>query len=241
MKQNWKTELDKALINSDVEAWTSAMLWGQALSSSDAPSRATFDRWVEEAVVGGKLKRIRAGIFLNAMGQKDVSPAAAVGFIRRNAIPSLSWVLEQKWVMNNFGDTITCTVPQQKGMQNPSVGKIVTQHGTFRFHAIPWRLHELAELPTEDWRDSSFAHPRATPEKAFADWLYLASTARSGVTAPPLDMDFDQLEQKRLRRIIQAMGLQEELASWRARKIEFDADEENIESGSKRWRQGRAS
>lgn len=162
--------------------------------------------------------------------------AAAAGFIRRNAIPSLSWVLEQNWVLNNFGDLITCTVPQQQGLQVPNVGKVITPQGTFRFHAIPWRMHELSELPTQDWRDLDHMHPRATPEKAFADWLYLASSKKSSLTPPPLDMDFDQLKQDRLARIIQAMGLQSEFATWRDKKMAHDTDEEVSESNSIRWR-----
>lgn len=236
MTPSWRNELDKLLIASDVEAWTTGMLWTAALASSDPPARPTFSRWLEDAIQSGKLQRARSGIYLNAMGKKNVSPAAAAGFIRRNAIPSLSWVLEQSWILNNFGDVITCTLPQQQGLQNPRVGSVMTPLGTFRFHAIPWRIHELPQLPTEDWRDLNFRHPRATPEKAFADWLYLASSKKSRVTAPPLDMDFDQLDQERLGRIVEAMSLQSELEEWLSRKREHDADDEVAESSSRRWR-----
>ena len=94
--------LDNMLIHSDVEAWTTGMLWSDALAQSHPPSRPTFERWVQEAVQAGKLRKVRAGIFLNAVGHANVSPAVAAGFIRRSAIPSLSWVLEQNWILNKL-------------------------------------------------------------------------------------------------------------------------------------------
>ena len=71
MTAPWKIALDAMLVNSDVE------------------------RWIHEAVQAGKLRKVRAGIFVNAAGNSGVSPAATAGLIRRSAIPSLSWVLEQ--------------------------------------------------------------------------------------------------------------------------------------------------
>ena len=83
MTAPWKIALYSMLINSDVEALTTGMLWSDALAQAHPPSRPTFERWVQEAVQAGKLRKVRAGIFLNAVGNSDVSPAAVAGFIRR--------------------------------------------------------------------------------------------------------------------------------------------------------------
>ena len=40
-------------------------------------------------------------------------------------------------------------------------------------------MYGLDRLEVLDWRDSRFAHPRATPEKALCDWLYLAERLSS--------------------------------------------------------------
>lgn len=232
MTAPWKLELDSALLKSQVEVWPSGMLWAQACATQHPPSRPTFDRWIVEAVKIGKLKKVRAGIFLNAMGNPKVSPASAAGHIRRNAVPSLSWVLEQEWILNNFGDVVTCTVPTQAGLQVPKVGTVKTPQGSFRFHAIPWRMQELDGVPVKDWRDNRFAYPRATPEKAFADWLYLAGSHRSWMQDPPLDMDFEQLNQKCLSRIAKAMGIENTLQSWKKKKDVYDEDPEVQASSS---------
>lgn len=224
MTAPWKMALDAMLIKSDVEVWTTGMLWRDALLQAKPPSRPTFERWIHEAVLAGKLRKIRAGIFVNAAGNSGVSTAAAAGFIRRSAIPSLSWVLEQNWILNNFGDVMTCTVPMAPGLQTPNVSTVRTPYGTFQFRALPWRLHELNSLPVEDWRDNRYAHPRATPEKAFCDWLYLGQSPRSTLRVPPLDLEFDKFNRSRLRRIVGAMEIKQVFDAWLAKKRQYDED-----------------
>ncbi len=238
MTAPWKLALDHMLIHSDVEVWTTGSLWSDALFQVRPPSRPTFERWISEAVQAGKLKKIRAGIFVNAAGNAGVSPAAAAGFIRRSAIPSLSWVLEQNWILNNFGDVMTCTVPMAPGLQVPNLSAVKTQHGTYQFRALPWRLQELDALPVEDWRDNRYAHPRATPEKAFCDWLYLGRSPRSSLRSPPLDLDYDKFNTARLRRIVGAMGIQEAFEHWLQKKHQYDQDPEVRENTSLRTTKG---
>ena len=224
MTATWKLSLDSLLINSEIEAWTTGMLWGDALLQSHPPSRPTFERWIREAVQAGKLRKVRAGIFLNAAGNASVSPAVAAGFIRRSAVPSLSWVLEQNWILNNFGDVITCTVPMAPGLQVPNLSAVKTPCGTFQFRALPWRMHEPNSLTVEDWRDTRYAHPRATPEKALCDWLYLGASPRSSLRAPPLDLELDKLDKARLRRVASAMGIKAVMDAWLSRKRQYDRD-----------------
>ena len=172
MTARWKLTLDNALLTRNVDVWTTTQLVGQAMLDPSPPSKPSFNRWVDEAVESGKLLRVRRGVFLNPMGNRRVHAAAAATYIRRNAVPSLSWVLEQDWLLNNFSDVVTCTVPMAPGIKLINVAPVKTEHGWFRFHTLPWRIHEPDALPVEDWRDNRVDYPRATPEKAFADWLY---------------------------------------------------------------------
>lgn len=234
MTAPWKIALDSALIRSDVEVWTTGGLWNEALSTAQPPSRPTFERWLSEADASGKLKKVRAGIFVNAAGNANASAAAAAGLIRRSAIPSLSWVLEQNAILNNFGDVITCTVPMAPGLQVPNLSAVKTPYGSFQFRALPWRLHELDALPVDDWRDNRYAHPRATPEKALCDWLYLGQSPRSSLLSPPLDLDYDKFNKARLRRIVSAMGIKEAFEIWSQKKLQYDQDPEVTENTSLR-------
>ena len=70
--------------------------------------------------------------------------------------------------------------------------------------------------------DLDVKYPRATPEKALLDWLYLGASKYSKIAGPPLDLELKRLDAARLRRLARAMGLTEELAAWRVRKRDYD-------------------
>ena len=228
MTARWKLALDNALLTRNVDVWTTTQLLGQALLDPNPPSKPSFNRWVDEAVESGKLLRVRRGVFLNPMGNRRVHAAAAATYMRRNAVPSLSWVLEQDWLLNNFSDVVTCTVPMAPGIKLINVAPVKTEHGWFRFHTLPWRIHEPDHLPVEDWRDNRVDYPRATPEKAFADWLYLARSPRSWLKRPPYDLEFAELNKKRLARIIKALSLDDIYQEWFAKKNQYDQDPDVI-------------
>ena len=228
MTARWKLTLDNALLTRNVDVWTPMQLVGQAMLDPNPPSKPSFNRWVDEAVESGKLLRVRRGVFLNPMGNRRVHAAAAATYIRRNAVPSLSWVLEQDWLLNNFSDVVTCTVPMAPGIKLINVAPVKTEHGWFRFHTLPWRIHEPDNLPVEDWRDNRVDYPRATPEKAFADWLYLARSPRSWLKRPPYDLEFAELNKKRLGRIIKALSLEDVYQEWVEKKNQYDQDPDVI-------------
>jgi len=232
MHPHWKIQLDRRLIQSDVEVWTTGMLWNEAASTTNAPSKPTFERWLVAAVASGRLRKVRNGLFLNAAGNRSVSVGAAAGFIKQTAVPSLSWVLEQDWILNNMGDVVTCVVSMTAGLNVPNVSSVKTALGEFRFRAMPWRVYELDNLPVEDWRDSRFPHPRATPEKALCDWLYFAASPRSPARPPPLDLELERLDQARLHRLADAMGISQPLDCWLEAKSRYDDDPDVIENAS---------
>lgn len=234
MVLDWKVLLDRRLMDSDVEAWTTGMLWNEASSTAAPPSRPTFERWLVKACASGRLRRVRNGLFLNAVGNKSVSVGAAAGYIKRTAVPSLAWVLEQDWLLNNMGDVITCVVSLTSGLPVPNLSPVTTPLGEFRFRALPWHVYELDTLAVPDWRDGRFAHPRATPEKALCDWLYLAASPRSPMRPPPLDMEAERLDEKRLWRVATAMSIQRHLETWTQSKRRYDADPDVIENASMR-------
>ncbi len=232
MALDWKVRLDRRLIESDVEAWTTGMLWNEASSNAAPPSRPTFERWLAKACASGWLRKVRNGLFLNAAGNKSVSVGAAAGYIKQTAVPSLAWVLEQDWILNNMGDVITCVVSLTPGLPVPNLSPVKTPLGEFRFRAMPWHVYELDALEVHDWRDNRFAHPRATPEKALCDWLYLAASPRSPTRPPPLDLEAARLDSDRLQRVASAMAIQQHLDEWLRCKRKYDDDPEVIENAS---------
>ena len=90
MQLDWKVRLDRRLLESEVETWTTGMLWNEASSAAAPPSGPTFERWLAKANASGRLVKVRNGLFRNAAGNRSVSAGAAAGYIKRTAVPSLA-------------------------------------------------------------------------------------------------------------------------------------------------------
>lgn len=193
-------------------------------------TEATLKRWLAKMREGGLIKPVRRGLYLNALAEPPVQADEAASHIRRGAIVSLQKVLGDTGVLNNFTSWVTCVLalpPDKKrdqrnafGFAQPSTGKVETQVGVFSFQAIPFTLVYQAGV-LDDCLEP-LPYPRATPEKAFLDWLYLGSTLRSQMSSPPLDLDFERLNQARMARLARGMGLADELHQWKTAKSAYD-------------------
>ena len=215
-------ECPRVLTPVDIKQW---------LAMSDiALSEATQKRWLARMRDSGLIKPVRRGLYLNALAQPPVQPDEAASYLCRGAIVSLQKVLGDAGVLNNFTSWVTCIValpPEKKegennpfGFAQPSTGKVETQVGSFSFQALPFLL--VYQAGALDDCLEVLPYQRATPEKAFLDWLYLGSTSRSHMTLPPLDLDFEQLNPARLDRLVKKMGLENALSQWKAGKKAYD-------------------
>ncbi len=236
MTAPWKVDAERLLMQAtSPPVLTTTMLHLLvAYGRPDAPSSATFARWVATMAHAGKLREVIKGVYLNQLGHRDVSPAAASHRVRARSVVSLSWVLEQAHITNNFGDTITCVIPTHPSWPTPNVGDRHTKAGTFRFFAMPADLVEAGRQ--EDARDMRFSYPRSTPEKAFLDWLFLGASARSRMTRPPFDLEMDALNGPRLRRLARAMQLTELLRDWMLQYDAYQTDTDVRENSATRMR-----
>lgn len=236
MSRPWRIAVERHLMTADSPSvLTTAMLQVLATTAHTAPpSPAAFARWVAEMAEAGKLRAVIKGVYLNVLGHRNISPAAAAHWIRSRSVVSLSWVLEQAFITNNFGDTITCVIPTERTWPTPNTGDRRTAAGTFRFFAMPVHLVDAGEL--EDRQDLRFDYPRTTPEKAFLDWLFLGASHRSRLTRPPHDLDFDALDGERLQRLAQAMRLEALLNTWVEHDRRVQADEDVRENSATRMR-----
>ncbi|MES3003735.1 MAG: hypothetical protein V4787_23795 [Pseudomonadota bacterium] len=234
----WKQQLERRLLEGDTpEVLTTAMLRAMTIAGrSEPPSPATFARWLQDWVAKGMLREVIKGVYLNRIGHRDVTPAAAAAHIRRGSIVSMSWVLEQAGITNNFGDTVTCIIPTDPAWPNPQIGDRTTAAGTFRFFGMPAKVVDAGKF--EDNRDARFDYPRATPERALVDWIYLGASARSRLSPPPRDLDLAGLKDRaRLKRLVKATGVQREFDEWKSKYETYQRDEdvrENAATGM-RW------
>lgn len=234
MRPDWKLATEARLMSPDTPAvLTTGMVEMLATANPHAsPSRPTIDRWLKDLVLSQKLKPVIKGVYLNRLGHRDVSPAAAAQWVRSRSIVSLAWVLEQAGLTNNFGDTVTCIIPTEAGWPMPQVSDRKTRAGTFRFFAMPAALHDERAGKHEDLQDTRFDYRRATPEKALLDWIYLGASPRSRMTRPPFDLEIEPLNAARLKRLSRRMCIVHLLDDWREQRGRYQADPEVKENAS---------
>ncbi|MGH8139029.1 MAG: hypothetical protein ACREUL_06315 [Steroidobacteraceae bacterium] len=136
---------------------------------------------------------------------------------------SLQTVLGEAGITNNFPDVVTSVVPHEGGHVS-SVRPVKAADVEFRFHSMPARLLDERAGQLEDRMDLDVKYPRATPEKALLEWLYLGESRYSRIAGPPLDVEIERLSGSRLRRLARSMELTEQLKTWQARKKNYDLD-----------------
>lgn len=184
----------------------------------NVPARNTLFRWVREQVESGVLRPMTRGLYLNQLATPRPSAAEAVGFIRTGAIVSLQTVLGDAGITNNYPDVVTSVIPHERG-HVPSVRPVKAADIEFRFHAMPARFLDDRAGRLEDRLDLDVKYPRATPEKALLDWLYLGASSYSRIAGPPFDVEIERLSGARLRRLARSMDLIEPLGEWREQTL----------------------
>lgn len=216
MTAAWKLTAEARMMEASCPAVLSTSTVHMLATSgiAEPPSRPTLHRWMKDLIESKKLRPVIKGVYLNRLGHRDVSAAAAAQWVRARSVVSLTWVLEQAGITNNFGDTITCVIPTEPSWPSPQISDRRTEAGTFRFFAMPARLvdDQLGDL--KEIRDFRYDYPRATSEKALLDWIYLGASPRSRMTRPPLDLQIEALNRKRLTRVARAMGIEALLEAW---------------------------
>jgi len=121
-------------------------------------------------------------------------------------------VLGDSGVWNNYTPWVTAVVPLSRRYATPSLGRRDTVDGTFVFP------ESILEAGREDDRlTAGITYRRATPEAALLHWLYLSESPRSGMSAPPTDLNLDSLDLRRLERLSTAMRIGAAFHAWLTR------------------------
>lgn len=216
MNTAWKVAGERALLAADAPhvITTQDLLGYASVNSREHPAPASFARWLRALVAVGKLQPVTRGVYLNRYAGPTVHAAEAAQYLRRSAVVSLAWVLERSGALNNFGDTVTCVVPLARGWAPPKVGEQRTAATPFRFYGMPQHIMLAGSSRIEDVQDLSYGYPRATPERALMDWVYLGSSVRSRLPLPPLDLDLSEMSMGRLNRLAKAMGTEKAWSAW---------------------------
>lgn len=175
-------------------------------------SEPTVERWIQEAVSANRLRRVVRGSYLNHLINPPAQLAEAAVWLRPGAVVSLQTVLGDSGVWNNYTSWVTAVVPLSKRYATPSLGRRDTATGTFVFRGLPESILEAGR--EQDRLADGFTYRRATPEAALLHWLYFSESPRSDMSAPPTDINLDNLNRRTLERLSKAMQLDAPLHSW---------------------------
>jgi hypothetical protein len=178
-------------------------------------SESAVERWIQEAVSANRLQRVVRGLYLNRLINPPAQRCEAAVWLRPGAVISLQTVLGDSGVWNNYTDWVTAVVPLSPRYTTPSLGRFETTAGTLVFRGLPESVLEAGQ--EGDRLVAGTTYRRATPEAALLHWVYLSNSPRSRMSAPPLDLDLDALDLRRLKRLSRAMRLEEPLQAWRSR------------------------
>lgn len=181
------------------------------------PSRSTLNRVIREWAAAGLIRRVAQGVFLNMQAFPQPIAQEATPILRPGAIVSLGTVLGDAGVLNNPTPWVMAVLPAHG----------VTRHAT-HLDSVPGVVFKFAYMQprlvpshTSDWASDAYEArtrvPTATPEKALLDWIYLSSVGASAARwrlPASHDIDMDYLDEGRLSRLSERMGLQSELAQF---------------------------
>lgn len=221
----WQSSLEDTLSATDAPPVLSRDLLDRFARTANADKpvpKSTLSYWLKPMIERGKLKPVHRGLYLNRLRYRPGTPADAVQWLRRDAVVSLNTVLGDAGVLNNPVRTVTAVVPIDNDAPPPSLGRKTTEAGVYHFFGLPRRILDAGSDNDRLEPPERYEHPRATPEKALVDWLYLGLSPRSGRTLPPrYDVDAELLRLPRLRRLAADAGLETALESWLASENEL--------------------
>ena len=186
-------------------------------------ARNTVFNWIRNQTEAGVLRPVTRGLYLNQLARPQPTASEAACFVRSGAIVSLQTVLGDAGITNSYSDIVTSVLPA-RGRVAQSSRSVVANGVEYRFHAMPARLLNDEAGNAEDRIDLDVLYARASPEKALMDWIYLGNSPRTKLAPPPLDIDLDRLDKRRLRRLAERMKLSKQLHDYLVRKKKYDRD-----------------
>jgi len=228
VRANWDTRLELRLAETEAaRVVNTATLFRLARHEQHGLSRASLERWINDALAAKRLIKVVRGLYLNRMTAPPAELAEAATWLRPGCVVSLQTVLGDSGAWNNFTRMVSCVVPFSSASPRPSLGVRRTQAGEFQFRGIPESvLHAGKDV---DRLADVIGYLRATPEAALLQWLYLAASPHSSLAAPPLDIDMNELDARRLKRLAKAMSLPDKLEKWLTIKRAHDQSPSVIE------------
>lgn len=195
---------------------TASELHHRANTYRPGASVATSVALSDLLVTAGALRRVSSGIFLNLRAVPPTEVMEAADRIRAGAVISLHSVLGESGFLNNPSSIVTAVVPTSV-TKRPRLGTVKTSSGdVFRFYGLAEKFFPTSAEERYQMLQPGRPCGMFRPEAALLHWLHLASMKRSSLTAPPVDVDMDQLDMELLMSLADRWGIARQLQTWLA-------------------------
>lgn len=177
------------------------------------------------------LHRVGEGVYLNYLQVPMPSPAEAIKLMVPGGYLSLQTVLGQMGFLNNPSTLYTCVRPANsyspEGEEELLGRRFATNNPAPLFHVYSM-MPGVPDAGKDDHLDLSFSYPRATPERALCDWLYLSKAHIGSMSkGPPFDSDISTMDREKLERVANYLGVDVELRAWLDMNHRYSLDADN--------------
>lgn len=187
---------------------------GVVSTGDDHAQQTAFAKWIASLIRRGYLMRLQRDLYANVSASIYPDSHEAAHLVRPTAVVSLQSVLGKTGTRNNPSAVVYAVVrsdspdgTKPRDVRFDIQSKETGRPWEYRFVAMSPRLYFAGE--EEDRLDASFGYPRATPERAFCDMVVANADPRMKIRSNwAFEADFSDLDMDRVRRLVEAMGIQ---------------------------------
>ncbi len=228
--------LGRVILTEDVETIVHAL---RGVAPTQTVS-TVMHHLVKEGVIG----KVRRGLYENMTASPRLDPVEITHHVRTGAVVSLLTVVGEK-VGNNSPGYVWAVLPHEpraasaKASSGQVEFSVPSRRNTFKYEFRVMDATVFHSPDKDDLYDPRFPYPRATVEAALVHWIYLATqerrlrieTVKPMARPPVMDMDFTEVDDARLWRVADAMGMSEPLDRWLQTRSEADHGDDQYSSG----------
>lgn len=191
---------------------------------------STYYNIVKDMIEIGGLIKIGRNLYANMLAVPKLSVNEIAQHLHPGSVVSVHSALTHAGALNNPSRVVTACIPMSKfGWRGGMRSEVETPLGNLWFFRMPEEAVICPDLPRSDVLVQDVSYPMATPEKALLDWIYMGNSPRINAAHglggfPPLDIDINVMDKRRLKRIAESMGMVDLLKEWQEAKHDHDSN-----------------
>lgn len=212
---NWRAQLEVRLGTPGMDrVLPYTRLYTLAREVRSSLSAVTLRAAIDDFLYTRKLQRVGNGLYLNRCVQPPATPIEATHFLRHGSVVSLHSVLGESGVLNNPSLIVTAVSPSTGSTRGNGNAIMTEGRYSYRFYNLHERFFPPLAGDVYDVLNPAKPYPSMRPEKALLDWIHLGNSSASKMTLPPVDIDLDMLDRRRLHDLAKNLDMTDALRAF---------------------------